>query len=268
MNLALEPKLLWLEAQALAATVPAGFWQILARLTATTGGHARRRAGDGQDFWQYRPLCDGESLTGVDWRKSARSDVLFKREREQQSQKRYWLWCDMSPSMHYQSARAPRSKAQHAYLLAAALLHLATSAGESLRLLAAPTCQRADLPFALAADRPCDLAHAAPEDVVFLISDFIGFDFANAQTARQIIALHILDPDEIDFPFAGPIRFEGLEAESPLQVRNAAARRDDYLAAQAELQRYISDISLFVISCSSAKSPAAQLRTLLQAPSP
>ncbi|MBV1705135.1 MAG: DUF58 domain-containing protein, partial [Hyphomicrobiales bacterium] len=46
------------------------------------GVHGRRRAGVGEDFWQFRPHAAGESAASVDWRRSARADRLFVRERE------------------------------------------------------------------------------------------------------------------------------------------------------------------------------------------
>ncbi len=46
------------------------------------GLHGRRRAGQGESFWQFRPFMSGESAAKVDWRRSARDDRLYVRERE------------------------------------------------------------------------------------------------------------------------------------------------------------------------------------------
>ena len=46
-----------------------------ARRVASTvihGLHGRRRAGPGENFWQYRRFVSGEPAQNVDWRRSAR----------------------------------------------------------------------------------------------------------------------------------------------------------------------------------------------------
>ena len=46
------------QAEMLAATVAMGF-------------HGRRRAGHGENFWQYRQAVPGDARSAVDWRRSA-----------------------------------------------------------------------------------------------------------------------------------------------------------------------------------------------------
>src|ERR1043165_8898373 len=67
----------------LAARVPRLILE--ARRVASTvihGLHGRRRAGAGENFWQYRRFVNGEPSTNVDWRRSARDDHLYVRGRE------------------------------------------------------------------------------------------------------------------------------------------------------------------------------------------
>jgi uncharacterized protein (DUF58 family) len=59
------PRLI-LEARRVAATVYHGL-------------HGRRRAGPGENFWQYRRFVSGEPSSNVDWRRSARDDHLYVR---------------------------------------------------------------------------------------------------------------------------------------------------------------------------------------------
>jgi hypothetical protein len=47
------------------------------------------------------------------------------------------------------------------------------------------------------------------------------------------MVFHVLDDDELDFPFTGPLRFEGLEEDAALNC-NPRALRDGYLAALGE----------------------------------
>jgi hypothetical protein len=255
---------LWQEAAAMAANLPPQSWQAFAKLCAQHGDSPRQQRGEGQDFWQYRGLSDGESAAQVDWRKSARGDTLLVREREQQSARRSFLWCDMSGSMHYVGSRAARSKAAHGYLLGAMLWHLAAQSGDQLRLLGAANILRSDAPQALSEARPINTHDVRADDLLFVVSDFLGFEFANLSHDGPVIALCVQDPDEIDFPFTGHLRFEGLENETPLIATNAAALRDDYFTAQTALLAKVDQLSIAMAVCSSADSPMIPIQTLLQ----
>ena len=71
------------DGRTLAATMPRLIME--ARRVAATiihGLHGRRRAGPGENFWQYRRFMSGEPAARVDWRRSARDDHLYVREQE------------------------------------------------------------------------------------------------------------------------------------------------------------------------------------------
>ncbi len=55
---------------------------------------------------------------------------------------------------------------------------------------------------------------------------------------HDVVVLHVLDDDEIDFPFNGATRFEGLELPQHLNC-NPRALREGYLDA---LQRFLHDV--------------------------
>jgi uncharacterized protein (DUF58 family) len=71
--------------------------------TVIAGWHGRRKRGIGETFWQFRPYVDGESLSRIDWRRSARDDNLYVRDREWEAAHTIWLWADRSPSMLFKS---------------------------------------------------------------------------------------------------------------------------------------------------------------------
>src|SRR5215208_6432261 len=88
------------QARALAESMPRLILE--ARKIAATvihGLHGRRRAGPGENFWQYRRFLSGEPARRVDWRRSARDDILYVREREWEAAHTVWIWPDRSPSM-------------------------------------------------------------------------------------------------------------------------------------------------------------------------
>ena len=89
--------------------------------TVIQGVHGRRRVGQGDAFWQYRPYRDGDSASQIDWRQSARSRHLFVRETEWEAAASVWLWRDASPSMQYASLRNTDTKAVRGELLTLAL---------------------------------------------------------------------------------------------------------------------------------------------------
>src|ERR1041384_5914143 len=101
------PRLI-LEARRVAATVIHGL-------------HGRRRAGSGENFWQFRRFVSGEPSARVDWRRSARDDHLYVREREWEAAHTVWIWPDRSPSMVFASALVWETKLDRALVVAFAL---------------------------------------------------------------------------------------------------------------------------------------------------
>src|SRR5689334_25319433 len=90
------PRLI-LEARRIAATVIHGL-------------HGRRRAGQGENFWQYRRFVSGEPAHRVDWRRSARDEHLYVREQEWEAAHTVWIWPDRSASMVFASPLVVDSK--------------------------------------------------------------------------------------------------------------------------------------------------------------
>ena len=104
--------------------------------TAVAGGvHGRRRPGQGDSFWEYRPLRHGEAAGRIDWRRSARDGRLFVRETEWEAAQTVCLWRDPSPRMAWRSDAAHPTKAERAALLLLALAALLLRGGERPRLL-------------------------------------------------------------------------------------------------------------------------------------
>src|SRR5579863_2851224 len=93
------------------------------RVAATVlhGLHGRRRVGPGENFWQYRRFVSGEPASRVDWRRSARDDHLYVREREWEAAHTVWIWPDRSPSMAFASALVSDSKLERGLVVAFAL---------------------------------------------------------------------------------------------------------------------------------------------------
>ena len=115
--------------------------------TVMLGEHGRRRAGMGDEFWQYRPAHAGDAARSIDWRRSARVDAHFVREREWQAAQSVTLWVDPSKSMGFTGAKGREAKGDRARLLALALAVLLLRGGERVGLagLAPPRAGRAQI---------------------------------------------------------------------------------------------------------------------------
>src|SRR5271163_3932801 len=133
------------EGRTLAATMPRLILD--ARRVAATvihGLHGRRRAGPGENFWQYRRFVSGEPAARVDWRRSARDDHLYVRELEWEAAHTVWIWPDRSPSMHFASPLVRDTKLYRTLVVALALAEVLVEGGERVGVpgLTRPTGSR------------------------------------------------------------------------------------------------------------------------------
>ncbi len=226
---------------------------ITARRVAQTvrhGVHGRRRAGSGETFWQFRPFLSGEPSSRVDWRRSAREERAFVREREWEAAHTVWIWFDRSPSMQFASSLAPMSKVDRAALLALAFADLCVRGGERAGLLgltrplatqgvverfaeAIATDERLRGP-SQAALPPA--APAAPRSMVLMIGDFLSEPGDVQRAIRAVSAegaigelVMVVDPIEETYPFEGNTEFLHPAGSMRLVTPRAQSLRDAYL---------------------------------------
>ncbi|MGS0646219.1 DUF58 domain-containing protein [Komagataeibacter melomenusus] len=221
--------------------------------TVGQGSHARRKAGQGDEFWQYRPATQGEAASAIDWRQSARSDRAFVREREAQTPHTICIWCDNSASMRWHSDPALPPKAERAFLLALASAAMLLRQGEQIRLLATSP---ATPPLRLHGHRALEqMAHAllaalrqAPDmpdlppaaaiparSRVLLFGDGLYppaqlQGFLRQLATRQAVAtlVETLDPAETTLPYAGSTRFTGVEEDTGRLLYGSPTLQQDY----------------------------------------
>src|SRR3977135_3598266 len=119
------------EARSLAESMPRLILEAR-RIAATVihGLHGRKRAGPGENFWQYRRFLSGEPARRVDWRRSARDGILYVREQEWEAAHTVWIWPDRSPSMVFRSELAKESKLDRTLVIAFAVAEVLVHAGE------------------------------------------------------------------------------------------------------------------------------------------
>ncbi len=225
--------------------------------TVMQGVHGRRRSGQGDAFWQFRPFLQGDSAARIDWRQSAKSDRLFIRETEWEAAQTVALWRDASPSMAWRSGPAVPVKRDRAELLLLATASLLLRGGEQVRLVGDPGRNhtgRAGLEAVAAAlgmaAAPHDAGEAPgaetpgvpPDDPALprharavMFGDFLS-PLDDIRRSVSLLAgrplrghlVQILDPAEETLPYRGRIRFEGLEAELPSLVPRVERVRELY----------------------------------------
>lgn len=215
--------------------------------TVITGWHGRRKRGVGENFWQFRPYVEGETLARIDWRRSARDDNVYVRDREWEAAHTIWLWADASPSMLYQSSLAQVSKQSRAIVILLALAEVLARSGERIAspgVMDPVAARNASERLATAlmlqpdhADWP-ELERLGRYSDVVLISDFL--DPAEtvlerlAPIARRGVRGHVLeicDPAEEVFPYNGRTEFIDPETGEKLTAGKAETLHDDYQRA-------------------------------------
>ena len=86
-------------------------------------------------FWQFRPFVAGEAAGRIDWRRSAKDERLYVREREWEAAHTVFIWIDRSPSMWFASNLALQPKIDRALVLGLACADLLVRGGERAGLL-------------------------------------------------------------------------------------------------------------------------------------
>lgn len=231
-----------------------------------SGRHRSPYFGQSVEFRQHREYVAGDDLRHVDWKVWARQDRLTVKQFEEDTNLRCTLMVDLSSSMQYGSG--PMNKYEIACTVASSLayliLHQQDAVGcvtfdEKIRSTVPTRTKRTHLNSiieALNVQQPAEktdmstllrqVAETYPRrGMMVLISDlltdreplFKGLKLLR-QRGHDVLVLHIMDDDELDFPFSGPTRFEGLEAEDALNC-NPRALRAGYMEA---LQEFLDDV--------------------------
>jgi uncharacterized protein (DUF58 family) len=228
--------------------------------TVAHGLHGRRRAGAGENFWQYRRYRDGDPASAIDWRRSARSENIYIRENEWEAANSVWLWCDLSKPMDFHSHLTDTSKRDRAIVLTLSLAGLLLRGGERVGLLGSelpPSVHRyAIRPMArwMADTGIKNALEGLPPELrlqrfssCVLIGDFLQpiDEIANRLSA---IASHdvrghlvqVLDPAEETLPYEGRKEFAEMNGPLKLTIGRVEGLRGDY---QKRIENHKAELS-------------------------
>jgi uncharacterized protein (DUF58 family) len=230
-----------------------------------TGLHKSPFRGFSVEFAEHREYVPGDDVRFLDWKVFGRSDRLYVKRYEEETNLEAQVVVDVSASMAYAREGAP-SKLDYARWAAAALAYLVTQQQDAVGLVLFDDQVRKTVPSganpahlrsviaALEAASPSggtgvgraltDVAEVLRRrGLVLLFSDLLDDEKGVRRGLEQVrhrghemILFHVLDHDERTFPFDRLSRFEGLEAASSV-VADPAALRRAYLDEVAGFER-------------------------------
>ena len=215
--------------------------------TVVLGVHGRRRAGPGENFWQYRNYSFGDSTQHIDWHRSAKSDSVFIRDNEWEAANTLWLWSNAGARMDFKSHLANQSKRDTAQILLLAMASLATRAHERIGAIGGLHRATHGRLALLKLAEHCETQNNNPlpkptamqrQSAAILISDFLD-DRAHIKSALTPLAqsgvrghiVQIADPAEETLPYDGRVEFLGLDLAQKFLAPKTESLRQRYVAA-------------------------------------
>jgi uncharacterized protein (DUF58 family) len=232
--------------------------QLRARLIVegyVSGLHRSPFRGFSIEFAEHREYAPGDDLRYVDWKVFGRTDKVYLKQFEEETNQICYLLLDTSESMRYRSEGAAMSKLHYAQSAAAALAYLILQQQDSVGVVTFDREVRAMVRPSSNPSHMKEILHVIEESVperktatgpifhdlaerfkkrgiVVILSDL--FDDVESMTAglkhfrhrrHEVILLHVLDPAEVEFRFQQVTLFRGLEQLPEVLVEPRALRQ-------------------------------------------
>jgi uncharacterized protein (DUF58 family) len=241
---------------------------IVARLVVegfVTGLHRSPYHGFSVEFAEYREYVPGDDIKHIDWKVYARSDRLYIKQYEEETNLTATILIDGSESMRYGSDPEGPTKLEYGCFIAASLAYLVLRQRDSVGLGIFDDSVRRFIPpgsspshrnlvlDALSNIEPRERTGLGPvlhtmaerckrKGLVIIISDL--FDdpaeiLAGLRHFRhrrhEVIVFHVMDHAERTFPFESMTKFRGLEALGEVLCDPSAVR-----------QAYLNEVESFI----------------------
>jgi len=231
-----------------------------------SGMHRSPYFGQSVEFLQHREYAWGDDLRDIDWKVWAKQDRYYVKQYEEDTNLRCTLLCDVSGSMRY--GAGAMNKYEYGCTIAASLAYLLLRQQDAVGCVAFDDSTRMTVPLRTKRNhldsivRAMDVCQPREKTDIYqilravtesyprrgmmvLVSDllvqrqglFRGLKLLRSR-GHDVMVFHVLDDDELDFPFTGPTRFEGLELPEHLRC-NPRALREGYLQA---LRGYLEEV--------------------------
>lgn len=231
------------------------------------GSHRSPLRGFSTEFAHHRQYAPGDPIRSIDWRVFGRTERYYTKLYEAETNFDCHILVDSSASMTYGSGKV--SKLEYAKFLAASIAYMVLKQRDSVGLSVFDSSVRAYMPprssmgVILEIDRMLRVTKPVPKTTVakqlhdiallmkrrsfvVLISDLFsdvddimaGLDHLKFD-GHNVVVIQTLDPCELEFPFKGTWRFEGLEGEEPLTTQ-AERIRESYMAG---LKKFLDELA-------------------------
>ncbi len=242
-----------------------------------TGLHTSPYKGFSIEFAEHRNYVAGDNIRHLDWRMLGRTDRLYVKQYEEETNLRAQIVLDISRSMLYQHGKV-LSKLQYGAYLTAVLAYLMTRQQDAVGLTTFDDQLRLDMPARTSPrhfgemmrqlEQLCDRVEAAPvaaggqvsqvadtlhrlaerfkrRCLVVLVSDLYDDPEAVIRALHhfrhrrhEVIVFHVFDPTELDLSFRETMRFVDMETGAELQVDPGYVREDYLRQIHAFTERY------------------------------
>ncbi len=231
-----------------------------------SGMHRSPFFGHSIEFKQHREYTAGDDIRYLDWKVWSKTDRFYIKQFEEETNLRTTLVVDVSESMHY--GRGALNKYGYGCTAAACLAYLLLRQQDSCGCITFDSDVRVIVPArsqnthidaivkAMDVSRPREktdmekILRRVAETVhsrglIVIVSDllidreplFRALEML-CHRKHDILVFHVMDEDEMTFPFTGTTRFEGME-ELPHLLCDPRALRDGYMEA---LEEYLVEV--------------------------
>jgi uncharacterized protein (DUF58 family) len=231
-----------------------------------SGMHKSPFFGHSVEFIQHREYTPGDDIRHLDWKVWSKTDRFYIKQFEAETNLRCTMVVDVSESMHY--GRGHLNKYSYGCTAAACLGYLILKQQDAVGLITFDADLRQQVPSrsalthidaickAMDVSRPREktdiekILRRVTESIssrglIVIISDLLtdreplmrGLEML-IHRKHDILLFHVLDDDEVNFPFAGTTRFEGME-QLPNLLCDPRALRDGYIEA---LEEYLTEV--------------------------
>lgn len=235
------------------------------------GLHRSAKYGESKEFAEHKEYTPGDDPRHIDWKVLGRLDKTVIKKYESEKAIKATIGMDFSGSMDYRSGCF--SKAEYAGILAASMAKILLRQGDAVGLIARSSKDFIVLPPKRSLEQLAAMVEILEKTNItgsINISELVGKHLENvgkskllalfsdlfdpdpqmlrslkmaATRGSEVLVFHVLDRDEVDFPFEEPSVFCSMEDDRQLMVMPREVRRT-YLS---EMKRFLDDTRCFLI---------------------
>lgn len=213
------------------------------------GEHGKRRAGAGDEFWQFREYHQSDRPSDIDWRQSAKGDHVYTKQKEWHVTRKIFFWCAGGETMNFSSDKAILKKQESAQILCLSLALLFHKSHEQIGIYGQTRTGRSEKALESIAQHlftrnstneelPKTHSLTHPQHAIFIgVGDFLSpiedierhFAELGKQTQNALI-IQTIDLAELELSYTGRVRFNktNIDATNSAVINNVKSVREAY----------------------------------------